>query len=173
MEWRTLGIIRVLYSVKAMGMWRVGAWMEEHESGELCWFFFFFFFWLRNDDRLKYWITEDGVRGWTRDGSLEEVYSCSSLFHDLKGNEFKIRGFETVSFHRYRYKGWKISFRLRSIHAPFCTHTHRERSNKDTSNGARRAPKGDDSETILFFSIEKNINISRIRFQKSVHTLIQ
>lgn len=122
--------------------------------------FLFFFFWLRNDDRLKYWITEDGVRGWTRDGSLEEVYSCSSLFHDLKGNEFKIRGFETVrtvSFHRYRYKGWKISFRLRSIHAPFCTHTHRERSNKDTSNGARRdqSPKGMIAKLFFFFQSKK------------------
>lgn len=122
--------------------------------------FLFFFFWLRNDDRLKYWITEDGVRGWTRDGSLEEVYSCSSLFHDLKGNEFKIRGFETVrtvSFHRYRYKGWKISFRLRSIHAPFCTHTHRERSNKDTSNGARRdqSPKRMIAKLFFFFQSKK------------------
>lgn len=169
-EWRTLGIIRVLHGYcksdgDATRRCVDDGWRNERTERNCVDLFFFFFFWLRND---RFEILDN--RGELADGrGLEEVYSCSSLF---EGNKFKTRGFET-SFHGYGYKGWKISFRLRSIQRSLlhALYTHRKRSNKDTSNGSgyetRPAPKGMIAKLSFFLSIEKNINIPGIRFQKS------
>lgn len=114
---------------------------------------------------LKYWITEESWR-------MDVVWKKFTLVRPFS-REISLKFAVETSFHGYGYKGWKISFRLHSIQRSLlhALYTHRKRSNKDTSNGSgyetRPAPKGMIAKLSFFLSIEKNINIPGIRFQKS------
>lgn len=116
------------------------------------------------------------VGGWTWSARFEEVYPCSSLFQDSRkmSLKFVVRNIQVPQV----YKGWKISFRLHSIHAPFCTHIVNEITKihrMDQWCCARRnwPVKGMIVTKPFFFSLEKNINVSDLSYQKSVHALIQ
>lgn len=169
MEWRTLGIIRVLHGYcksdgDATRRCVDDGWRNERTERNCVDLFFFFFFDCEMTD-LKYWITEESWR-------MDVVWKKFTLVRPFS-REISLKFAVETSFHGYGYKGWKISFRLRSIQRSLLhsLYTHRKRSNKDTSNGSgyetRPAPKGMIAKLSFFLSIEKNINIPGIRFQKS------
>lgn len=123
------------------------------------WIFFFLFvcFRLRNDDSAD-------LKTLDNRGEMDTWFRKKFILVRPFPREISLKF--AVSKHRsigYGYKGWKISFRPRSIqrsvlHALY-THTHiyRKRSNKDTSNGSgtRRDPKGDLNYPFFIFQSKK------------------
>lgn len=139
-------------------------------------FFLFVCFRLRNDDSADLKILDNR-------GEMDTWFRKKFILVRPFPREISLKF--AVSKHRsigYGYKGWKISFRPRSIqrsvlHALY-THTHTYTVNEVTKihpmDRVRDAtsPQRGSKLSFFYFSIEKNINISGIRFQKSAHTLI-
>ena len=125
-------------------------------------FFLFVCFRLRNDDSADLKILDN--RG-EMDMSLK--FAVSSVRNIVpSGTDTKVG---------------KSAFGRARFNAPFCTrctHTHTYTVNEVTKihpvNRVRDAtsPQKGSKLSFFYFSIEKNINISGIRFQKFAHTLI-
>lgn len=141
-------------------------------------FFLFVCFRLRNDDSADLKILDN--RG-EMDTWFRKKFILVRPFPREMSLKFAVSSVRNIVPSGTDTKVGKSAFGRARFNAPFCTrctHTHTYTVNEVTKihpvNRVRDAtsPQKGSKLSFFYFSIEKNINISGIRFQKSAHTLI-